>query len=113
MIILRINNYYLFDQFNRFGRYGDAVQPTEREDEVWIDVIEPVPSPAPKNVTNGWENMITGIEYEILISQKGFKNNLHTYIVAINTKLLQEDIISATAVNIPFRVAFTYFFVKP
>jgi len=57
--------------------------------------------------------MITGIEYEILISQKGFKNNLHTYIVAINTKLLQEDIISATAVNIPFRVAFTYFFVKP
>lgn len=58
--------------------------------------------------------MITGIEYQILVSMKGYEDNLQQYIVAINANPLQEDVtFDAASPTVTYRVAFTYFVVLP
>lgn len=82
---------YMFNQFNKFGRYGDADISVSTD---WFSILSPNITSVPTyNATSTTcENMITGIEYEVLLSVKGYKNKLEYYIVAINSNLLQEDV---------------------
>ena len=102
--------YYLFSQFNQFGRYGDA-----EVTNGWFDIISPsISTTTFDSINKICTNMVTGIEYEILISQKGYRRNMQSYIVAINAKALQEDIpMSIFPATVNYRVAFTYFYVTP
>jgi hypothetical protein len=82
---------YMFNQFTEFGRYGDADISVGTD---WINIISPNITNAPTfdAATGICANMITGIEYEVLLSVKGYVDKLQYYIIAINANPLQEDI---------------------
>lgn len=103
----------MFSQFTKFGRYGNA-QTTQSSD--WYDVITQSVATAPSydSATSTCKNMITTIQYEVMISEIGYKDKMQKYIIAINAKPIQQDVtFSGTSINIPYRVIFTNYVVLP
>lgn len=103
----------MFNQFTRFGKYGDARVADSTD---WVNVVTESITNAPSYdaATTTCKNMITGIQYEILVSQIGYSNNLQKYIVGINANLLQEDFkFPGAATNLPYKVIFTHYTVLP
>jgi hypothetical protein len=106
---------YMFDQFTLFGKYGTA-QTSDSAD--WTDIITQAVTTAPSYdaATTTCTNMITTIQYEILVSYHGYEDNLQYYVEAINAKPLQEDVTYTTDNNfiaVPYRVIFTSYIVLP
>lgn len=105
--------YYMFSQFTKFGRYGNA-QTTQSTD--WYDVITQSVTTAPSydSASSTCKNMITTIEYQIMISEIGYKDNMQKYIVSINANPIQQDVtFSGTSINVSYRVIFTNYVVLP
>jgi len=105
--------YYMFNQFSKFGRYGDA-RISNLDD--WYDIIPVTISTDPiyDSATTTCNNMITGIQYEVLISEIGYENELQSYIVAINSKPLQENVVYSTALtNLAYKAVVTNYLVLP
>ena len=106
-------SYYMFKQFTKFGRYGNA-QTTQSSD--WYDITTQSVSTAPSydSATTTCKNMITTIQYQVMISEIGYKDNMQKYIVAINAKPLQEDVkFTGSSINVSYRVIFTNYVVLP
>lgn len=104
---------YMFSQFTKFGRYGTASISVTDD---WHDVITSTITNAPaySSTTKVCSNMITAVQYEVLISQQGYLDDLQLYISAINVNFLQEDVTySADLTNLPYRVIFTNYVLLP
>ena len=106
---------YMFNQFTMFGRYGTA-QTSDSED--WTDIITQAvtTSPTYDATTLTCQNMITTIQYEVIVSYQGYEDNLQMYVDSINAKPLQEDVTyvdTTSTPGMPYRVIFTNYLVMP